>query len=89
MQKSTLYIQSAITCTFPDPDDNRHMLGRTEVGVCSTNGRKICYLHPALVQLVKQCLHNVPEERPVTGDRSGGSVWWEFCEVRHQQSTSG
>ena len=32
-------------------------------GVCSNNGRKNLLF---LVQLVKQCLHNVPEERPIT-----------------------
>jgi hypothetical protein len=26
------------------------------------------YLHPALVELVKQCLHNAPRERPNTDD---------------------
>jgi hypothetical protein len=26
------------------------------------------YLHPSLVQLVKQCLHNAPRERPNTDD---------------------
>ena len=29
---------------------------------------KICWHHPALVQLVEQCLHNVPAERPATDE---------------------
>ena len=32
---------------------------------------KFCREHPALVQLVKQCLHNVPDQRPSTDEVLG------------------
>ena len=58
--------------SFPDPDDPERMLGRTEV---ERRGEYIellekhfdC-LHPFLVQLVKQCLHNTPSRRPATDE---------------------
>ena len=34
-------------------------------------GEKFGREHPALVQLVKQCLHNVPEQRPSTDEVLG------------------
>ena len=61
-----------LVSTFPDPDDPEHMLGRTEV---ERRGEYIEMLekeignhHPALIQLVKQCLHNTPERRPATDE---------------------
>ena len=45
------------------------MKGRTEVerrGVYIEKLEQLSANHPALVELVKQCLHNVPHERPST-----------------------
>ena len=59
--------------TFPDPENLGAVQGRTEV-----ERRKkyidllelgvLCSNHPSLIQLVKQCLHNVPNERPNTDE---------------------
>ena len=61
-----------LTSAFPDPDDPERVLGRTEV---ERRGEYIEMLekeignhHPALVQLVKQCLHNTPSRRPATDE---------------------
>ena len=53
--------------TYPDPDNPDHVLGRTEVerrrdyvqSLCEQLGEQ----HPFL-QLVCQCLHNIPAQRP-------------------------
>ena len=61
--------------TFPDPDNPERALARTEV---ERRGEYMeilegdfGYRHPALVQLVRQCLHNAPERRPTTNDVLG------------------
>ena len=58
--------------TFPNPDNIREVRGRTEL---ERRGKYIEMLeaefgrlHLPLVQLVKECLHNVPNERPTTDD---------------------
>ena len=33
--------------------------------------KQVDWIHPALVQLVRQCLHNAPERRPTTNDVLG------------------
>ena len=52
---------------YPDPDNSGHLVGRSEVE------RRTDYIQPLykelgeqhpLVQLVCQCLHNVPAQRP-------------------------
>ena len=57
--------------TFPNPDNLEDVRGRTEVGrresYIEMLERKIAD-HPALIQLVKQCLHNVPDQRPSTDE---------------------
>ena len=56
--------------TFLNPDNPQNIQARTEV---QRRGRYfellenlIGRLHPSLVQLIKQCLHNAPAERPAT-----------------------
>ena len=61
--------------TFPDPDNPERALARTEVerrgGYMEILEGQFGYLHPALVHLVRQCLHNAPERRPSTDDVLG------------------
>ena len=56
--------------TYPNPDNYWEVIGRTEVerrGVSIESlESQIGEKHPTLVELVKQCLHNVPHERPST-----------------------
>ena len=61
------------TCT--DPDNPEHLIARSEV---ERRGEYIEILeekfgkeHPDLVLLVKQCLHNVPDQRPSTDEVLG------------------
>ena len=63
--------------TFPDPDNPEHTLARSEI---ERRGKymeimeghvQFGYLHPSLVQLVRQCLHNAPERRPSTDEVLG------------------
>ena len=64
-----------LSATCPDPDSPDRLLARTEV---ERRGEYIEILegelgrhYPALVQLVKQCLHNVPDQRPSTDEVLG------------------
>ena len=61
--------------TFPDPDNPERALARTEVErrreYMEILEGDIGYRHPALVQLVRQCLHNAPERRPTTNEVLG------------------
>ena len=58
--------------TFPDPDNPGCVIGRTEVErraeYVELLEKEIGNHHPFLVQLIKQCLHNAPEERPATDE---------------------
>ena len=57
--------------TYPNPDNNREVRGRTEVerrGVYINKLTEISENHPSLVELMKQCLHNDPCERPSTDE---------------------
>ena len=58
--------------TFPDLDNPGRMLGRSEVErrgeYIELMEERIGCLHPSLIQLIKQCLHNAPEERPATDE---------------------
>ena len=65
-----------MSATCRDPDNPGHLLARTEV---ERRGEYIEMLeekfdrnYPALVQLIKQCLHNVPDLRPSTDEVQGG-----------------
>jgi len=58
---------SLLPCTYADPLNSNILLARSEVE------RRRNYIHPLcgqlgeehpLVQLVHQCLHNVPDQRP-------------------------
>ena len=57
---------------YPDCDNPEHILGRSEVERREEYIRlleeQIGRPHPALVQLVKECLYNVPERRPATDE---------------------
>ena len=61
--------------TFPDPDNPECALAHSEVErrgeYMEILDRQFGYLHPALVQLVRQCLHNAPELRPSTDEVLG------------------
>ena len=64
-----------LSATCPDPDNPDRLLARTEV---ERRGEYIEMLeeelgrhYPALVQLVKQCLCNVPDQRPSTDEVLG------------------
>ena len=64
-----------LSATCPDPDNSDHLLARTEV---DRRGEYIKLLEEelgrhclTLVQLVKQCLHNVPDQRPSTDEVLG------------------
>ena len=64
-----------LSATCPDPDNPDRLLARTEV---ERRGEYIEMLeeelgrhYPALVQLVKQCLRNVPDQRPSTDEVLG------------------
>ena len=59
--------------TFPDPDNPGTVKGRTEIErrqkyVDLLELGILCSNHPNLIQLVKQCLHNAPNERPNTDE---------------------
>lgn len=58
--------------TFYSPDNPEELRARNEVG---RRGKYIEIMesmisqdHPALVQLVKQCLHNAPDKRPKSNE---------------------
>ena len=61
-----------LASTFPDPDNPGHVVGRTEVErraeYIELLEKEIGNHYPSLVQLIKQCLHNAPEERPATDE---------------------
>ena len=62
--------------TFPDPDSPHHTLvARSEVErrgeYMELLEKEVGNHHPSLVQLVRQCLHNVPEQRPSTDEVLG------------------
>ena len=62
-----------LTSTYPNPDNNTEVRGRTEVErreqyIQLLESKIILSRHPDLVHLVKECLHNVPRERPTTTD---------------------
>ncbi len=55
--------------TYLNPDNDQDIKARSEVerrGVYIELLESISANHPALVELVKQCLHNNPRERPST-----------------------
>ena len=55
-----------------NPDNTRQIYARSELerrGECiEILEHRIDMEHPTLVQLVKQCLHNAPVERPATDE---------------------
>ena len=58
--------------TYVNPDNPKEIRGRSEL---ERRGRYIGFLeakinldHPALVELVKECLLNAPDRRPTSGD---------------------
>ena len=59
-----------MTSTFCDVKDRRVIRGRSELErrekYINQLKALISPFHPALVELVKQCLHNAPEDRPST-----------------------
>ena len=60
---------SLLPSTYPNPDNPGQVLGRTEVERREQyidQLESFCLKHPNLIQLVKQCLNNVPNERPNT-----------------------
>ncbi len=62
---------SLLPATYPNPDNTPEVRGRTEIerrGVYIELLESPVYtrFHPALVELVKQCLLNDPRERPST-----------------------
>ena len=61
-----------LSSTFPDSDNPGCVLGRTEVErrreYIELLEKEIGNHHPALVQLVKQCLEDDPERRPATDE---------------------
>ena len=61
-----------LPCTYTNPDNPNEVRGRSEL---ECRGKYIDLLeakvnsdHPALVELVKECLHNAPNRRPTTDD---------------------
>ena len=61
-----------LPCTYTNPDNPNEVRGRSEL---ECRGKYIDMLegeinlkHPALVELVKECLHNAPDLRPTTDD---------------------
>ena len=70
-----VFPENLLSASCPDPDNPDHLLARTEV---ERRGEYIEILEekfgrerPALVKLVKQCLHNVPDQRPSTDEVLG------------------
>ena len=62
--------------TFLDPDSPHHTLvARSEVErrgeYMELLEKEVGNHHPSIVQLVRQCLHNVPEQRPSTDEVLG------------------
>ena len=87
--------------TFPNPDNPVDIRARTELErreqYIQFLEEHIGKLHPDLVELVKQCLHNVPNLRPSTeevltrlqgmrvqveGEYGGGVVKLDFVKLR-------
>ncbi len=91
---------SLLPATYPNPDNIQEVRGRTEVerrGVYIEKLTHISENYPALVELVMQCLHNNPCERPSTeelltrlqgmrreveGEYGGGALRLDLARVR-------
>ena len=62
-----------LTSTYPNPDNVTEVLGRSELErrqeyIQSLESKTLLSKHPDLVQLIKECLHNAPRERPTSRD---------------------
>jgi hypothetical protein len=61
-----------LASTYLNPGNFEDILGRTEIGrrkeYIDILEAQINHFHPDLVQMVKDCLHNAPQKRPITSE---------------------